>query len=421
LALSGCLDPAKPPTTTTPAASTPLTPAFEKLREALADLPCKAAAVPKDATSANMRALADLRVENPGTPKTLAELDRQGDLLVQAFYTDEGFRLINLSDPQEPEETGRYLVNAGSDTYDVKFSRRQPLVVVGFSNRMQLVDVSVPASPKLLSELKHPAEYRGQAHMIYPHVINGTEYLFVGPSISGTGLLVAKIVGENQSAKLELVKVYASTGPHAAYPQALAPHDTFATYDATYGHHLLYIANSFNGIVIMEIDDPADAKVITSVPPQQAPPPTGALPSHYHTIQAQWISGKRILVTVGEVGYNTMKVFDATDLRNVKFLAEWVHDRAQAAKMQHNLQIVNGTLFMGHYEHGLYVFDLQAFASAPTSAIVPVAHYQPPPGGLIWDVVVWNGLLLISDIPQGLHVVAYGCFKPGDASLTSQG
>ena len=419
-AIPGCLGPTPPadpsPTDGAPAANGP----FADLAAELETVPCDIGMTPRTATSTNLRVVADLAVESDATPRTLAETDRQGALMVQAFYTDEGFRLINISDPQEPTEVGVYLVNPGSDTYDVKFSKREPFVIAGFSNRMHLVDVSDPASPKLLSELRHPAEYRGQAHMVFPHVVNGTEYVFVAPSVSGTGLLVAKIVGNGTDARLELVRVYASTGPHAVYPQAFAPHDTFAEFDEAYGHHVLYAANSFNGVVILQIDDPANAVPIASLPAAQAAPPTGAAPNHYHTIQPTWIGDKRVFATVSEVGYNTLKVFDATDLENPRFLGEWIYDRTQPANLQHNFQIVDGKIFMAHYEHGLFVFDLAGFVANP-GTLREIAHYQPPPGGLIWDILVWNGVLFLSDIPQGLHVLGYGCFEPGDERLTSRG
>ncbi len=411
-------DPADPlPSPSEEAAS----PAFAALAASLKDLPCESPSVPRQGTSTNLRIVSDLFVESPLTPRTLAETDRQGALLVQAFYTDEGFRLINISDPQEPTEVGAYLVNAGSDTYDVKFSKQEPFVIVGFSNRIHLVDVGDPSAPKLLSELRHPADYRGQAHMVFPHIVNETEYVFVAPSVSGTGLLVAKIVGAGLDAKLELVRVYASTGPHAVYPQAFAPHDTFAEFDETYGHHVLYTANSFNGVVILNIDDPANAVPITSVPPAQAAAPTGLAPNHYHTIQPTWIGDKRIFVTVSEVGYNTLKIFDATNLEQPRFLGEWVYDRAQPTNLQHNFQIVDGKIFMAHYEHGLFVFDLAKFVASPAAGLPEIGHYEPPPGGLLWDILLWNGVLFVSDIPQGLHVLGYGCFEPGDARLTSRG
>lgn len=420
--LAGCVEPGDGPAQPPGDATTDATPAaFAALAATLKDLPCEVQSVPRQGTSANLEVVSDLRVESPLTPRTLAETDRQGAILVQAFYTDEGFRLINISDPQEPVELGVYLVNAGSDTYDVKFSKQDALVIVGFSNRIHLVDVSDPMAPTLLSELRHPAEYRGQAHMVFPHVVNGTEYVFVAPSVSGTGLLVAKIVGSGSDAKLELVRVYASTGAHAAYPQAFAPHDSFAEFDEAYGHHVLYTANSFNGVVILNIDDPANAVPIASVPPAQAAAPTGALPNHYHTIQPTWIGEKRIFVTVSEVGYNTLKVFDATDLENPRFLGEWVYDRTQPTNLQHNFQIVDGKIFMAHYEHGLFVFDLEAFVASPGAGLPEIAHYEPPPGGLLWDILVWNGVLFVSDIPQGLHVLGYGCFEPGDTRLTSRG
>lgn len=413
--------------------SADLSPVYQKIRELLKGVPCTVNAVSTSATSANLKEIAYDALDDVGPVRTHGEFDVHGDLAVEAFYNQRGFSLINISDPSAPAQLGFFTFNpapAGvppspppsASTYDVKFSADGKLVFAGLSDRILVIDVSDPTRPQRVSTFMHPPEYRGQAHMMFDAVIGGAEYLFVVPSISGTGMLVAKLdPAASGSARLELVKVYASAVASPFAPQALAPHDAYVTFDAEANATLLYLANGLNGIIAMDVDDPANAQVVLSIPAGAGSPPQSAAPTYYHSIQAKWIGGKRILATSAEIGYNTVKVFDVTDLKAPKFLGQWVYDERQPFQMEHNLQIVEGILFVAHYQQGLFGFDLNAYVGASGARLAPTLHFQPRQGGLNWDVVVKDGLLYLSDIAQGLYVVGYGCFAAGSPDLTSDG
>lgn len=395
--------------------------AHRAIREALAGVPCQVDAVPDSATSANFEAIAHDAVAELGPVATRGELDTHGDLALLAYYNRQGFTLLNLSDPREPVEVSVWLAADSGTTYDVKFDATGRYAFVGFSDRVSLVDLADPTDPVERHTLEHPDEYSGQAHMMVPAVIAGTQYVFVTPSISGTGVLVHQVVGNGTDARLEHVATYTSTAPHALYPQAFAPHDGYVTYEDDVDANVLWLANGFYGIVALDVDDPANPRTLASMPPEASPEIPAPVATHSHTVQVEWFAGKRILVSASEVGYNSMKVYDVTDLDAPRLLGYWIYDERQPTYLQHNIQIVGGSLFMAHYEHGLFSFDLAAYAADPTIRIEPSGHWQVDGGGLIWDVTVRDGVLFLSDISQGLHVLGFGCLTPGDPAHTSDG
>lgn len=403
-----------------------VSPAFLRAREAMAGVPCQAQ-VSTTATSPNLKLLVDDPLNEVGPAHSHAEFDLHEDMIADSIYSNKGFTLVDVSDPLEPKQLGFFVDptasapgRGASSTLDVKFSHDGANVLVAYSDSVGLVDVSDPARPKLVQTMPNPVGYRGQAHMLYDAKIGEAEYVFVFPSISGEHVVVHRLTGSGASARLEYVTTYMFVTPAAPTRQPVAPHDGYVTFDPVANHTLLYLANSFYGIQIINVDDPARPQTLATIPANADGTATGALPSFYHTVQAQWIDGKRIVVTSAEVGYNTLKVFDATNLQAPKFLGQWVFDERQPTNMQHNIQIVNGTLFEAHYAQGLFGFDLNAYVKNPTPKVPLAFHYQPS-GGSYWDVVVRKGLAYVSDTPQGLHVIGYGCFAAGDVRLTSDG
>ncbi|MBI2077792.1 MAG: hypothetical protein HYT80_05390 [Euryarchaeota archaeon] len=430
LLAAGCLEePSK-------GAASPLVPvpgldvsaAFEAIRADMASVPCKADTVSSTASSANVKQLATSPLNELGGAHSHAEFDLHGDLLLDSMYNNKGFTLVNVSNPLEPVQVGFFVDptpstpgRGSSSTLDVKFSHDGNNVFLGYNDAVALVDVSDRTKPKLVQTMPNPTGYRAQAHMVYDAKIGNGEYLFVFPSISGEHVVVHKMTGSGPDARLTYLTMYTFVTPTAPTRQPVAPHDGFVMFDPVENHTLLYLANSFYGVQVINVDDPAQPQWVTTIAANADGTPTGYLPSFYHTVQAAWIDGKRIIATSAEVGHNTLKVFDATNLKAPKFLGQWVFNEQQSTNMQHNLQIVNGTLFEAHYQQGLFGFDLRSYLQNPTPKLSPSFHFQPATGGSIWDVVVRKGLAYVSNTPQGVHVVGYGCFAAGTESLTSDG
>jgi hypothetical protein len=189
---------------------------------------------------------------------------------------------------------------------------------------------------------------------------------------------------------------------------------------------VLYVANGFEGWLAWDVSDPANPDLLAIVP-------NYVLGQEYtHSITALDVDGRRIVATVGEVGVNTLKIFDASDFTAPIMLAEWSADPLDPLSPQHNLQFVDGYLFVGHYTHGVYVFDLNDLGSVPlvdSLTLQPMAQYVPAdvvqPDALgfgnVWDVIVHNGLVYVNDMEHGTDVVGFGCFEAGNPAFTGRG
>lgn len=425
-AFAGCLDAATNDTGPQAGELSPLmdiSPAFLAIREAMVDVPCMDESS-KTETTKNVLELNLDPLDQLAGSHSHAELDIHDDLLLDSIHDAKGFVIADISDPLDIKELGflrdtrtQVPVRGAETTLDLKFSTDGRNAYLAYSDAVAVADISDPAQPKLVDTEMNPQGYTAQAHMIYPAKIKDTEYVFVFPSISGVHAVVHKLVGSGPTAKLEYVTMYTYASPTAPTAQPTAPHDGYVAWDPVVNHHLLYTANSFYGVQIINVDDPAKPQTLATIPANADGSPTGAAPTFYHSVQVAWIDGKRIVVTSAEVGYNTMKIFDATNFDDVQFLGQWVFDEMNPTNMQHNIQIVNGTLFEAHYGQGLFGFDLAAYVAKPTSEIPIIFHYQPQ--GSIWDVVVRKGIAYVSG--PGVTAVGYGCFTPGDLTLSSDG
>jgi hypothetical protein len=400
-----------------------VSPSFLAVREAMAAVPCIDEAS-RTETTKNVLELNLDPVDQMAGPHAHAELDIHENMLLDTIHDAKGFVLVDISDPLDMKELGFLkdpriqLPTRGSETtLDAKFSTNGENVYLAYSDAVAVADITDPTAPKLVETEMNPSGYTAQAHMIYPAKIGDAEYVFVFPSVSGIHAVVHKLAGSGPTAKLEYLTTYTYVSPMAPTAEPTAPHDGYVTWDPVVNHNLLYTANSFYGVQIMNVDDPAKPQTVATIPANPSGSPVGNAPTFYHTVQVGWIDGKRIIVTSAEVGYNTMKIFDATNFQSIKYLGEWVFDETNPTNMQHNLQIVNGTLFEAHYGQGLFGFDLASYVAKPSGEIPIIFHYQPP--GSIWDVVLRKGLAYVSG--PGVGVVGYGCFTPGDASLTSTG
>ncbi len=425
-AFAGCLDATTDDATSPAGELSPLidvSPAFLAVREAMADVPC----MKEDSRTATTKNMLELNLDpldQMAGSHSHAELDIHEDLLMDSIHNAKGFVLADISDPLDIKELGfledtrtQVPVRGAETTLDLKFSTDGQNAYLAYSDAVAVADISDPTNPKLVHTQMNPQGYTAQAHMIYAAKIKDTEYVFVFPSISGVHAVVHKLVGSGPTAKLEFVTMYTYVTPMAPSAQPTAPHDGYVAWDPVVNHNLLYTANSFYGVQVINVDDPAKPETLATIPANADGSPTGAAPTFYHTVQVGWVDGKRIIVTSAEVGYNTMKIFDATNFDDIKFLGQWVFDEMNPSNMQHNLQIVNGTLFEAHYGQGLFGFDLAAYVAKPTEEIPIIFHYQPQ--GSIWDVVIRKGVAYVSG--PGVGAIGYGCFTPGDATLSSDG
>ncbi len=425
--LAGCIG--TPDATTSPSGVLG-TGALATLRALLADVPCEAAAVDAG-TSENVLEVANLPYEGGEH----GEIDVSGDWLLSARYQDGGFEVVSLADPARPVRVAAFEYAPAAQ--DVKFLPDGRSAVVGNGESIALVDLSpvmdaglspedlalAEIAPVLVSEWTYPSPSTfSNMHMLYAASIGDADYVFVAPN-DDTGVWILRVAGEGASRTLETVT---NVGPPLG-GGPLGPHDMTVWNDPILGKPVLLVANGFEGWMAWDVSAPASPARLALVP--NADPGQG----YTHTIAGAVVDGRRLVVTIAEVGANVLKVFDATDYARPVLLAEWWSERARPTLPQHNVQVVNATLFVAHYTRGVYAFDLAAVGTTPlagTTTIGPIAHYAPPepasesdviPFANVWDVVVERGLLYVSDMTRGTAVVGYGCFAPGDDAASSNG
>ena len=428
---SGCLDagdggdgagPAQTDPTYTGVRPASVWPAIQDI---MADVPCEAEV--GDSTSANLVELA--HVEYAEASGMHAELDIRGTLAVHARYGTGGFEIIDITDPLALRHLGNFTLDENEGALDVKFSPDNATVLYGTGDGIVMADVRDPYNPVQVGHWTTddvPADAETvpglgyNTHMLYTKRIAEQDWVFIAPN-ANTGVWILKLEGPPEARTLTYVT---RTLPVEGGP--LGPHDMFVTQDAVDGNWYLYSADGFHGWTAFNVNDPANPELAGGI----ANPVEGA---YTHTIQAEWVNGRRLVATIGEVGANALKVYDATNLRAPILLAAYQAEPGPGSTApEHNFNMVGGKLYLSYYTLGVYVFDLTQLSGLPvigTAELSPVAHYgdnpEQAPGPLafaeIWDTVLQDGLLYLSNIDGGLFVVGFGCNAVPDPALTSTG
>lgn len=415
-----------------PAGKDAVTDPWPAIQDMMADVPCEATS--GGDTSANLLQLANITyAEEAGIH---GEIDIRGNLLLHARYAQGGFEMVDISNPSYPIDLGAFDYNGADDgdALDVKFSPDNATALVGLGSGILMVDVRDTANPRVVGQWNFtdatiatdPAPRVFQnAHMFYTARIDGVDWVFLAPN-TNTGVWMLRLEGTPDARTLTYVT---QTLPVEGGP--LGPHDIFVTKDEMDGNWYLYSADGFHGWTAFNVNDPANPMFAGGI----ANPAEGA---YTHTVQTQWVNGRRLVASIGEIGANALRVYDATVLTAPVFLGAWQADPGAgspeqagdgSAAAEHNFNIVGGKLFLSYYNYGMYVIDLNALSGLPgvgTAELTPVAHYGnngEAGGGTvnIWDTVIKDGILYLGDIQGGLVVIGYGCHAVPDPMLTSTG
>jgi hypothetical protein len=430
--LSGCLDgkeSSSPGSTTSDDSSvyTGIRPAtvWPPIQDIMAGVPCE---VPVGGdTSSNLVQLSN--VSYGDSDGGHAEIDIRGTLALHARYFTGGFEMIDITDPLAPKHIGNFTLGENEGALDVKFSPDNATALYGADGGIVMADIRDPYHPQYAGRWNFtdagvttdPLPRVSQnAHMLYTKRIADQDWVFLAPN-SNTGVWVLKLEGTPEARKLTYVT---QTLPVEGGP--LGPHDLFVGQDEVDGNWYLYSADGFHGWTAFNVNDPSHPELVGGI----ANPVEGA---YTHTIQAAWVNGRRLVATIGEVGANALKVYDATNLRAPLLLAVYqAEPGAGSTAPEHNFNMAGGKLYLSYYTLGMYVFDLTQLSGLPvagTAELSPVAHYgdngETPPTALsfseIWDTVLQDGLIYLSNIDGGLFVVGFGCNAVPDPALTSTG
>lgn len=390
---------------------------WERVRGLLADVPCEAEL--GEGTSANMLELA--RLAYPEESGAHGEIDVRGDLAVAARYQSGGLEVLDLSDPTNLTLLSTLEIE-DSIALDVKWTPDGDGAIIGDRAKVHLVDLTDPANPVLRSTFHYEGNAtRAQAHMVTPWKFeDGSEYVYVATQVGRQPLLVLERDGWN----LSLAGQYAFS-PVLASDAALGQHDMTVYHDELLDKPLLFVAEGTLGWSAADLSDPANpVRIGGTLSPE---PGVG----YTHTVRVEYVDGKRIVATISEVGANTLKVYDATNLEAPVLLARWNADATRPHMPQHNIQLKDGMLYLAHYTEGIYVFNITGVMQGPplvgTLEMEPMARFaveNPQDGGAlgfanVWDVVVSKGIVYVNDMSHGLTSVGFGCLQAGDVEATA--
>lgn len=389
---------------------------WDAIRALVGDAPCDAE-MSMGETTDNLVTLG--RFETP--EGDVGEIDVRGDLAIFSRHQMGGLYVADLSDPREMPILGT-LVQEGATAYDLKFLPGIDAAVIGGGEgKLYVVDLTDPSNPMLASE----ADVATQAHMVQPAVVDNVTYVYVASQTNNMPVFVYQLDGY----ELELV---GSFGTFAGTPLGgvvesgpLGNHDITIVEDELAGETLLYVADGVLGWSAWSLADPlAPTRVGGSLGQE-----LGA--GYVHTIRVGFFDGTRVVVTMQEVGQNTLKVYDATDLNAPVLLARWNADATRPTIPQHNIQLLGPWLFMGHYTEGFFVFNLTEVIAGPpvvgTLSLAPMAHWaveepaEPDVLGFanVWDVSVRRGVVYASDLTGKVTSVAFSCLPLGDEAASA--
>lgn len=385
-------------------------------------VPCEASV--GESTSDNLVEVAKHALDEHGYV-SIGELWLQGERAYVARYGTGGFVTLDISDPSEPKHVATWDPDQTDRALDVKLVPDGTAVLVGRGGGIDLVDVRDEETPVLEYELRFSS---GSAHMMSVFDVANVTYV-AASTAEGEDLPIYRIEGDAGSRSL--VKVASPRIGLTSWlldtwnPQGtMRAHDSFYFYDPLLDKPTVWVAAVWDGLVLLDVSNPTAPSELARIPVLK--------PQYTHTVQTVVLDGQRITISISEIGTNTMRVYDTTDLSSPVLLAEWSIEAM--VKPQHNLQIVAPYVYVAHYEEGVYVFDLDQLLAGQAAPIARLASLGETPQtgntavdafaatGIVdgaWDVGLANGLMFVTD--SVLRVVAFGCVLPGDATVRSVG
>ena len=364
---------------------------------------------------ANMHLLGEFR-DGSGS-----EVDAWGDFL---FVMRSGtVRILNVSDVANITEVA--VLDPEHAVLDVKVSDDGDYLFIGddaeasgalggrhaaTTGGVYVYDVSDKAAPTFVAY--QPIGERRGPHMVFYHMMPDGREIVLGANADVSITEFDREAGTmRELARYQADLVTAFNRDPQVFDvlyQGWA-HDMIATNEPD-GTTLMYVANWDAGIRIVDITDPAAPKELGG---------WNAFPDGHegnlHTVSAEWIDGKRIVVGAVEVGFavvggyhyamgtdaNVVYVWDATDPANIELLGYWQNPvepysgRDQSAfgetlSSTHNLQLEDGRIYLAHYGKGVWVLDV----STPEAQAAPhVLAYYAEEGMMTWDVILHGGVI----------------------------
>ncbi|PIR23439.1 MAG: hypothetical protein COV44_02645 [Deltaproteobacteria bacterium CG11_big_fil_rev_8_21_14_0_20_45_16] len=288
--------------------------------------------------------------------------------------------------------------------------------LLGVRNGTSIIDITDPSDLREIS-------FISSAKSIWKDIKTYQNYAYVVTDSSGWGMQILDLSGLPE--KVELVNTYKkftishnlfidtdrgilfAQGSHAAPVRILSLADPVnpvqissfgvETHDMMARDGLVYVSEGGHGTIgIYDYNDPSNPKLVKRFKIQSA--------GYVHNA---WLSddGQHLMTTEETVG-KTVKMFDLSDLNDVRLVGEYL----APSKLAHNTHIKGDYAYISHYGSGLRIIDV----SDPTN-LQEVAYFTKTDkengSGYIDDWGAYpffkSGKILVSDISDGLYVVEF--------------
>lgn len=372
-----------------------------------------------------------------------------------------GFVVVNVSQPSAPENVGSFL---GVGCADIKVNDANDLVFYG-TQRNAPAEVATSASP-LPQKLPRGIYLVNVADKANPvlerfvplpvngvhtqHYVNqdGRELLYVQTydwiPDGGLGTGVPSVMANPASQRVNIFEVVQGLdggrdlrllsvfqAPELApVGTDYFPHDITVQKHPLTGQWLGYIAYWDLGLVIVNLDDPAEPRFVASFADTA---PSAVVQLHQARPFPQLIAGRHVTVLEPELQAaeetGQLTLVDTTDPANPQRLGYWtlpgdlVIDSGFIFS-PHNFNLANGRIYLAHNHAGVWVID----AGTEERLLQPqaVGYYQPHVfdredgpecQGRTWSAFYAAGHVFASDSCSGLNILQF----EGDRGLAEPG
>lgn len=384
-----------------------------------------------------------------------------------AFFEDlafvghrRGFCILDVSDPAHPQYVGSYV---GEPASDIEVSADGNTVFLATQRNLRpnaaeenstegtdnlprgIIVVNVENRDDPTFESYYPMPTNG-VHTAAPYLMDGRQLLFlqtydwVPPGVSGIPDGVPQPIPESNAPVTQRVEVteltlvsgkrvlerigqYSLQRPLDQPFVYWFPHDSFAQYHPVLGKHLLYVAYWEAGLVILDVDDPANPALFARYD-DQAP---SNLTNQYHDVKVfeEPIAGMHVTVTAPETPTASetglVRIFNTTDPANPVQIGTWHLPESPPTPgdsflfSPHVFTLHEGMIYIGHYHGGVWVIDVSdaehlrnpsaAGFFFPRGDEATQTFTEGTPG--VWGAYFHDGYIYATESSTGVHVLQY--------------
>ncbi len=349
-----------------------------------------------------------------------------------SFGEPSGFVVLDISDPRNPEvlarasapfatahdikvdPTGNWLYQGSQAWYNRPIIDGSRPLEVADQNGVLVWDVRDKAAPRPVSFSQVPPN---GCHMVSVAVLDGETFVYC--ATNEYYLRILKAVDGPRGRELVTVGSFIPETERNPATRAPGPHDMTFQMDPLTGEPILVVSYVNNGVYLLSLKDPAN--------PQQLGNWAGEGARHWHgqthSAMAYAVGDRRIIVLTPELYSEevpALHFLDATDPARMTLVTEWTapgdHGAGGFKLTTHQIQIVDGRLYLAYNHAGVWVLDVGTEESLAEPRVLGyyLPHEQPWPADdptrnspFVWDVVVHRGVILASDRQTGFFTLHF--------------